>query len=196
MGLFQFPKKDNPKPTCAPSSDFTVTAVVSSSYVDIYQKTRGQLSAIPLESWDGYISPSGGFINYGCFDIKGRNKETNRKSSRYIEARTEEEACKLAEEKGLIGPYTVLVCPVSPPSDSQISYAHSLGAIIPDGASSRDVSAIISRITDEDEGSVSPKLAHVAHMHGLKISRYSGSKEILRLALRLPSAAYHDFIYA
>lgn len=197
MGLFQFLKgnKSIAKPIYEPSAGFTVTTSFSSYYEDIHQKTRGQLSAIPIEAWDGYISPSGGFINYGCFDIKGKNKETNRKSSRYIEAQTEEEACKRAEEKGLIGPYSISIRPADPPSDSQILYARSLGAKIPDGACSRDVSAIISRITDDDEGPVSQKLAHVAHIHGLKISRYSGRKQIFSLASQLPAAAYRDFIY-
>ena len=84
--------------------------------------------------------------------------------------------------------------PASPPSDAQISYAHSLGAEIPEGACSLDVSAIISRITDGDEAPVSERLAQKAHEYELKISRYSGRAVILRLARSLPTAQYFELV--
>lgn len=197
MGLFKFLKsnKSGSKRAQTPSAGFNVTTSLTSHYVDIHQKTRGQLSAIPVSAWDGYVSPSGGFMNYGCFDIKGKNKETGRRSTRYIEARTEEEARKRAEEKGLIGPYTVSIRPFAPPSDAQITYAHSLGATIPDGACSLDVSAIITRIESNDEYPVSVEVAHQAHLHGLKFSLYTGQNVIRRLAFSLPSGQYSEIFH-
>lgn len=197
MGFFSFLKgdKSTSMPTQTSSASFTISASLTSHYVDIHQKTRGQLPSIPASAWDGYVSPSGGFMNYGCFDIKGKNKETGRKSSRYIEAKTEEEACIRAEEKGLIGPYTVTIRPFASPSDAQISYAHSLGAVIPDGACSLDVSAIITRIEDNDEYPVSEELARRANLHGLKFSLYTGGNVIRRLALNLPVSQYSEIFH-
>jgi len=197
MGIFSFLKgsRSDSMHTQTPNPSFTVSTSFTSRYVDVYQRTRGQLPAIPVSAWDGYVSPSGGFMNYGCYDIKGKNKETGRRSSRYIEARTEEEACKRAEEKGLIGPYTVSICPFASPSDAQISYAHSLGATIPEGACSLDVSAIITRIEGNDEYPVSVEVAHQAHLHGLKFSLYTGQSVIRRLALDLPASQYSEIFH-
>lgn len=197
MGLFDFLKsnKINSMHTQKSSVDFSVSTSLTSHYVDICQKTRGQLPSIPVSAWGGYISPSGGFMNYGCFDIKGKNKETGRRSSRYIEARTEEEACERAEEKGLIGPYAVTVRPFASPSDAQISYAHSLGVTIPEGACSLDVSAIITRIEGNDEYPVSTEIARRAYLHGLKFSLYTGENVIRRLALDLPANQYSEIFH-
>lgn len=197
MGLFSFLKGSNHNSmhTQAPSPSFTISTSLTSHYVDIHQKARGQLPSIPVSAWDGYVSPSGGFMNYGCFDIKGKNKETHRRSTQYIEARTEEEACGRAEEKGLVGPYTVTIRPFAPPSDAQISYAHSLGATIPDGACSLDVSAIITRIENNDEYPVSAELARRAHIHGLKFSLYTGQNVIRRLAFDLPGNQYSEIFH-
>ena len=187
--------KPNSMRVQTPNASFTISTSLTSHYVDVHQKTRGQLPAIPVSAWNGYVSPSGGLMNYGCFDIKGKNKETGRRSSRYIEARTEEEACKRAEEKGLIGPYTITIRPFASPSDAQISYAHSLGAIIPEGACSLDVSAIITRIEGNDEYPVSTEIARRAHLHGLKFSLYTGENVIRCLALGLPANQYSDIFH-
>ena len=158
------------------------------------QKTSGTLPAIPISALDGYISPSGGFVNYGRFQVIGKNPATNRKNKRVYEVRNEDEARSHAESSGLVGPFEVSVLPSKPPSESQLSYAKSLGASIPDGACSHDVSAIISRITDNDESPVTEKLAHKAHIFGLKLSRYSGSKSINALASQLPPSEYLEFL--
>lgn len=176
------------------NTHFEMTVTTSSRYVDISQKTPGMLSAIPVSAFDGYISPSGGFVNYGRFQVVGRNPATKRKNKRVYEVRNEDEARACAEASGLIGPFEVSILPSKPPSESQLLYAKSLMATIPDGACSHDVSAIISRITDNDEAPVSKKLARKAHIFGLKISRYSGSSSIRELARQLPPDKYMEFL--
>lgn len=180
-------------------SDFatiTVEASLSVRDVEVRQKTRGDLPAIPLDAWDGYTSPSGGFVNYGRFQVVGKNPATNRKNKRTYEVRDEEAARKCAEGSGLVGPFDVTVLPSLPPSEAQLSYVKDLGATVPNGACKADVSAIISRITDDDEAPVSENLARLAHAHGIKISRFSGKRVIMRLARDLPTSDYMKFVRA
>lgn len=148
-----------------------------------------------LDTWDGYVSPSGGFVNYACFDMIGKNPETKRKNKRYIEAKNEAEACKKMEEKGFIGPFEITVRPMEPPTERQLDYAKSLGAVIPEGACKRDVSAIITRITEDDERPVLEERAKAAFASDLKISRYSGNHEILSLANKLPPEEFSKILY-
>lgn len=168
---------------------------VTTRYVEIRQMTKGLLSSIPLDALGGYISPSGGFVNYARFQVTCVNPATKRRNKRIYEVRTEEDACKCAENDGFIGPYEVSVLPSSPPSERQLSYAKTLEAVLPDGACALDVSAIISRITDKDEKPVSPKIAQQAHIMGLKFSRYHGKVAIMNIAkASLSVREYSDFI--
>ena len=64
-----------------------ITTTFSSHYDNVVQKTSGTLPAIPVSALDGYISPSGGFVNYGRFQVIGKNPATNRKNKRVYEVR-------------------------------------------------------------------------------------------------------------
>lgn len=127
------------------------SVTLTSRYVEVKQRTKGLLPSIPIAVLDGYISPSGGFVNYARFQVIGINPSTKRKNKRIYEVRFEEDARKCAENEGLIEPFEITVLPSVSPSERQLEYAKVLEACIPDGACSLDVSAIISRITDKDE---------------------------------------------
>lgn len=179
-----------------PVPPLEISTSFSSYYVEIRQKTHGSLPPTPISAWDGYVSPSGGYVNYGRFQVIGKNPETNRKNKRIYEVKNEEEAQKCAEDAGLIGPFEICALPATPPTDSQLAYAKDLGATIPEGACKADVSAIISRITDEDEAPTSERLARKAHEYGVKFSRYHGQKAIIALAKDLPAKAYGEVLRA
>lgn len=177
-------------------SSLSISTELNVYEVEVKQKTPGVLPAMSLDTWDDYVSPSGGFVNYACFDVIGKNPETKRKNKRYIEAKDEADACKKMEEKGFIGPFETAVRPMEPPTDRQLEYAKSLGAAIPEGACKRDVSAIITRITENDEGPVSASKARAAFEADLKISRYSGTHEIMSLANSLPADEFSKILRA
>lgn len=184
-------------PSQQTNDNVSVSASVSvtSRYIEIRQKTKGLLPAAPLEAVDGYISPSGGYVNYARFQVTCINPSTNRKNKRVYEVRAEKDACKCAENDGFAGPYEVVVLPSSPPSERQLSFAKTLEAVLPDGACALDVSAIISRITDKDEKPVSTKLACHAQKYGLKFSRYHGRTAILNIAeSSLSAMEYSNFV--
>lgn len=197
MGLFSklFSAKPTNNQQLNDSPCIEISVETSSHYTQTKQKTKGLLPAIPLDAFDGYVSPSGGFVNYARFQVIGIKPETKRKNKRVYEVRNEEDACKCAESDGLTGPFDVTVLPSIPPSDRQLSYAKSLGASIPDGACSFDVSAIISRINDNDESPVSEKLARQAHKFGVNFSRYHGRAAIMSIAnANLSVIEYSNFI--
>lgn len=177
------------------SMSVSASISVTTRYVEVRQKTKGLLPASPLEAVDSYVSPSGGYVNYARFQVSCINPTTKRKNKRVYEVRTSEDACKCAENDGFIGPYEVSVLPSSPPSERQLSFAKTLEAVLPDGACALDVSAIISRITDNDEKPASAKLVQQAHIRGLKFSRYHGKVAIMSIAkANLSVVEYGDFI--
>lgn len=179
---------------------FTVSTSSGSCYIGAPLLPRhGPLPIIPISAFDGYVSPSGGLISYGCFDIRGKNPSTNRKVRRYFEAQTEELACKLAEGSGMAGPFEVTVRPSRPAESWQLSELRIYNMIagsIPDGLSYWDVRSLQERIDSGDSSPVSFDFARLAFQFGVKFSRCSGFHAILSAARSLPSDEYSKLLSA
>lgn len=188
MGLFDVFKK---KPT-APA---TVGVKVESRVVEVEvkQHTPGEL---PLADVGGYISPSGGFVNFGRFKVTGVNASTGRKNTKRYEVQTEGEARAAAAADGLCDPMTVEVEKLEEPTEQQMAYALDLKAAIPSGACKEDVSAIISRITDEDEAAPDPGLSLWAHACGVRFSRFVGHDALLGYMIHQLQGAGAGTLYA
>lgn len=62
-----------------------------------------------------YKSPSGGYMNYAVFSVKGVNPATNRKKALKFECKTADVAKQLAINAGLINIESVTVIPFDPP---------------------------------------------------------------------------------
>lgn len=166
----------------------------TSYYVEDKQKTRGILPAISPEALNGYHSPSGGFVSYGRFQVIGINPTTKRKNKRIYETKDRFSACTCAANDGLVEPYDISVLPSVPPTDRQLAYAKSLNACIPNEACFLDVSAIISRITEDKEELDSEKIAKQAFVYNIKFSRYHSKSAIMDIAKRSLSASdYKEF---
>lgn len=187
MGLFDFFKKKEPAPAA------TIAATIQTQTVEVKQQTRGEL---PLADIGGYISPSGGFVNYGRFCVAGTNSSTGRKNTKRYEVQTEDDARAAAAADGLVDPLTVQVEQQIPPTDRQMDYALELEAMIPGGVCKDDVSAIISRITDEDEEAPDPGLSRYAHACGVKFSRFVGAKALLGYMVGQLQGAARAELYA
>lgn len=173
----------------------TLQTTFSSRYVEVRQKTPGILPAVSRDAWAGYVSPSGGYINYGTFQVRGVNPDTRRKNKRVYQVASEADAIKCAENDGLVEPFEITALPSEPPSERQLTYAESLGAILPPNACRVDVSAIISRITDGDEAPLHEQIARQAHIYGLQYSLYFGEKRMKELAQYALSASdYEEFV--
>lgn len=48
----------------------------TSRYIEVKQRTPGILPAVSRDVWAGYVSPSGGYVNYGTFQVAGINATT------------------------------------------------------------------------------------------------------------------------
>lgn len=143
---------------------------------ELVQRTPGEL---PMADVGGYVSPSGGFVNFGRFRVSGVNSSTGRKNTRRYEVQTEAAARAAAASDGLAEPLTVEVEPQIEPTERQMEYALDLHAAIPAGACKDDVHAIISRIEDGDEAAPDPGLSQYAHAIGVRFSRYVGRRALL-----------------
>ena len=179
-------------------SFFTVSTSSSSCCINGPPLPKhGSLPIIPISAFDGYVSPSGGLISYGCFDIRGKNLSTNRKVRRYFEAQTEELACKLAEDGGMAGPFEITVRPSRPAESWQLSELRIYNIIsdpIPDELSYWDVRSLQERIDSGDKSPVPFGFARLAFQFGVKFSRCSGFRAILSAARSLPSNEYSKLL--
>ena len=186
----------SPSTIISQSDQYTLTLNTEfhTSYEEVRQKSFGVLPAISLDACHGYVSPSGGFINYTIFQVVGKNPDTKRKNKRIIEAKTQEIAYEKAKEKGIVEPFEITILPAPKPTERQLEYAQDLGAPIPKGACQYDVSAIISRITDNSEQQVSERFAKLADEYGILFSRYESRNSIMKKAINLPHQQYMDLV--
>ena len=163
---------------------------------DIGHRFKGTLLPFAVDAWDGYVSPSGGYVNYARWQVTGVNPKTKRKNKRVYEARREEQAIKRAIDEGFEAPFEVAAIPFAPPSERQLDYANDIGIFVPPDACKYDVSAMLSRYEEDDEDIVDEKIARMANAYGIMFSRYAGKKAILKMAGQLPKVEYNSFIYA
>lgn len=189
MGLFDmFKKKEQP----AASVSVTIEKARPVE-IEVKQRTAGEL---PLADVDGYVGPSGGFVNYGRFCVAGMNGSTGRKNTKRYEAQTEADARAAAAADGLSEPMTVKVEELPGPTERQTDYALDLSAVLPAGACSDDVSAIISRITDGDEAAPDPGLSRYAHACKVRFSRFVGADALLGVMFHQMQGADRATLYA
>ena len=169
-----------------PLPDFEETQKSNMNHVDEVASSVNQLSKEELlpasaDCFDGYISPSGGYVNFAKYQVYGMNPSTGRKNKRVYEAFTEEEATEKAKEVGLVEPFEILVIASREPTERQLSYALDLGLSVPDDACFYDVSAMISRATDDDLEMADGYLLKLANRRHVKVSRYIGKKALKEL---------------
>lgn len=177
-----------------PEVNITFSVESSTRQVDRLIAENAELTMADI---GGYVSPSGGFVNWAVFEVTGVNEQTSRKNKRKYEAKDEASALALAADDGLTGPYAVIPLPIDAPTESQVKYLQSWGMTVPEGASKYDVSAILSRLEDAhdiaSEKDIAPNMkvervyplpspskefAQYADAMGVQFSRYIG-KEVL-----------------
>ncbi|MBO5953341.1 MAG: hypothetical protein J6Q53_04375 [Oscillospiraceae bacterium] len=123
----------------------TISTETTEHYVDRFIADGIEVSHLNL---GGYQSPSGGYVNWTRYEVKGKNAATNRKNTRRYAARSESALASIAAADGLLEPYEIRVMPNDAPTDKQIEYLHSWNVEVPVGAVKEDVSAILSRLED------------------------------------------------
>lgn len=127
-----------------------------------------------------YKSPSGGYMNYAMFSVKGVNSATNRKKALKFECKTADVAKQLAINAGLINIESVTVIPFDPPSIEQIDACRKHSRNIPVGACKIDVSFLMTKDI-EDEKDASLELIKKADELGVKFSYLTGKETLQNL---------------
>lgn len=168
MGLFDFFKSKQQR------VKFDVAITTNVIGVESILEEGCNISKLNL---GGYVSPSGGYMNWAIFDVVGTNPETGRKKARKYEAVDEAEALELAEKDGLLNPEIKGVIPHEPPTEKQIEYLKSWNVEVPEGACKSDISAILSRLVDS-ENEPKEDYAMFAHKMGIGFSKYIGAEAL------------------
>ena len=137
-----------------------------------------------------YVSPSGGFCNYGEFSGRGINPETGRSNQiKKVSARTLEEAVSKAEKETGFHHIELSAVPMDPPTERQIAYAKELSIKIPEGACKEDVMCLISRVADSPSDVPSPgcsqALASYLEKSGICFSAYISQPMALSWAVNM-----------
>ena len=122
------------------------------------------------------------------YEVRGRNKRTNRAIERAYSAHDESEARAIAESNG-IAVESVRIRQDAPPTEAQLSYAKDLGIVVPDDATKSDVSDMISCRVDHDKPATE-RHKSFARMYNVEYTEYVGKKKLFNMiftALQHPS---------
>lgn len=179
-----------------PVHEHKVSVTAKTSSYDVERLIAEGIELLPLDL-GGYRSPSGGFVNWAYFEVKGTNSTTGRQNTRRYTAKDETAAAAIAEADGLNFPYEITALPNDAPTDRQINYLRSWNVAVPKGAAKEDISAILSRLEDSydtvSENQISQdtiveyihplpgpneEFAKYAHDMGVLFSRYIGGKAL------------------
>ncbi len=163
------------------SLSLTMDMHYSTRVIEIKQKTQGALLPIPSEWINNYVSQSGGFTNYSRYEVSGINPKTKRKNKRIFDCFSEQDAIDHMLLSGFTEPFTVEFVKFDEPTERQLSYANDLGIQIPERASKQDVSALISRVVDDDETLPSEFMVRQAMSRKVMFSRYVGAKTLVSI---------------
>jgi hypothetical protein len=119
-------------------------------------------------------------MNHREYSVVGKNKETNRKRTLKIKAKSEEKAKEMALEQDLLAPLEIKVIPFQSPSEAQLNYAENLNISIPENATSKDVSCLIDKKVSHDSDP-NPGLIEFADNRNIFFSYYIGKKRLYNL---------------
>jgi len=113
------------------------------------------------------------------YEVKGKVKESNRSRKRVYLAYDESEARTMAEADGTIVE-SVIVLPDDPPTEAQLSYAKDLGIIVPENATKKDVSDMISCRVDHDKPATD-RHKSFARMYRVEHTEFVGKRMLFNM---------------
>lgn len=115
-----------------------------------------------------------------AYKVKATFSETNEKKEFFFNAKSDAEIIELLKNSGFIEPFVIKEVNLGKPTPKQIEYASSLNIQIPLEATKVDLSALISKKTDNDDNP-NDDLLEYATEKGLTFSRYIGTKALYEL---------------
>ena len=138
-------------------------------------------SHIPQIDRNGYLSPSGSYMMCGYFKVSGKNSETGRQNTKRIYAVDQSAAIEYARQMGLCDPLCAEVLQFDPPSERQIEYMKNVNAPIPEGITSLDASAILTRFEDHDWSVPADGIVQFARDHHIAFSQFASADTLARM---------------
>lgn len=119
-------------------------------------------------------------MNYKKYKVIGKHKDTNRKRTLTILAKSEDMAKQSAINQNLLPPLQIEVLPFDPPTERQLDFANGVNIQIPLNATSEDVSCLLSRYQNHDSDP-NPGLIEFADSHNIFFSYLIGKKCLYNL---------------
>ena len=144
-------QKEPPQPKEKP---ITTTVKISRYDYDDIETMVAEGEEVSALNLGGYVSESGGYINYSIYKVRGTNKATNRKNTRPYTAKDKDAAIKLAEADGLLPPFETTVVPYQKDESKDayfIQQINSCGYVPPADAVTDDLRDILNRIRYSDD---------------------------------------------
>lgn len=122
------------------------------------------------------LDPLRGLMNLGSFTVSGINPATKRKKTEVVAAASADDAVKLS---GLADAVAV-ESGWGVPTSTQLGYIKKCGLSLPDGATARDATALISRISHGEMSAVPSRLVIEAAAKGISMSFLTGHSQYSR----------------
>lgn len=89
-------------------------------------------------------------MNYINYKVTGKHKDTNRKRTLVVLAKSEEIAKQSSIVQGLLPPLQIEIVPFDSPTEKQLNFVNRVNIQIPPNATKEDVSCLLSRYQDQD----------------------------------------------
>lgn len=122
------------------------------------------------------LNPLRGLMNLGNYTVSGTNPKSGRKKTVVVCAGNADDAQELS---GLTD-CTVEETGWGEPTASQLDYIHKNGLALPEGATARDATALIERMSHKENSAVPSKLVIEAAAKGVSMSFLTGQHQYAR----------------
>ena len=164
------------------SKEKSCNITVSSSLIKEEWEIIAPKGGVKLIDLGGFESPSGGYLNYNRYQVKGINPKTGRKNTKKVDGFSEEDAINFAKNGGLTEPFEVsIIQHESPDPDYFKSVQKDFEIRLPDDMSNRDIYHLTNRLYEDDTVTPTKDLAKFATDNEVMFSRFIGEMVLCRL---------------
>lgn len=164
------------------SKESNCNITVSSSLIKEEWEIIAPKGGVKLIDLDGFESPSGGYLNYNRYQVKGINPKTGRMNTKRVDGFSEGDAINFAKSEGLIEPFDVSIIQHEVPyTDYLKSVQDDFEIKLPDDMSDRDLYHLTNRLYEDDTETPTKDFAKFATDNKIMFSRFIGEMVLCRL---------------
>lgn len=164
------------------SKESSCNITVSSSLIKEEWEIIVPKGGVGLIDLGGFESPSGGYLNYNRYQVKGINPKTGRKNTKRVDGFSENDAINFAKNEGLTEPFEVsIIQHEAPDPDYFKSVQKDFEIRLPDDMSNRDLYHLTNRLYEDDTVTPTKDFAKFATDNKIMFSRFIGEMVLCRL---------------